>query len=184
MLVIGVQWYFVGDAVGAEPHAGAGLIVFGYNGGLISGAALGALLAVYMGFQGVFLVGAATALLLVWYALVLVPSAAARGRSRRRARRGDGCCAGLGSALRDPEFVKATLLIGMPTKAVLTGVTVFALPLLLSRQSYVQEDIGQVVMLYAACVLVSSSLRLAPGRGARADRARCSSPARSAAASA
>jgi predicted MFS family arabinose efflux permease len=156
MLVIGVQGYFVGDSSAQSRTKGAGLIVFGYNGGLISGAALGALLAVYMGFQGVFLVGAATALLLVWYALVLVPSQTPESVAASSSSEG-GLLAGLGSALRDLEFVKATVLIGMPTKAVLTGVTVFALPLLLSRQNYVQEDIGQVVMLYAACVLVSSS---------------------------
>ena len=156
LLVIGVQSYFLGGSSAGGRARGAGIIVFGYNGGLISGAALGALLAVYMGFQGVFLVGAATALLLVWYALALIPvqppapaASAPRGEG--------GLLSGLGSALRDLEFVKATVLIGMPTKAVLTGVTVFALPLLLARQNYVQEDIGQVVMIYAASVLVSSS---------------------------
>ncbi|HEY3111265.1 MAG TPA: MFS transporter [Chloroflexota bacterium] len=156
MLVIGVQSYFLGGSSAQARTRGAGIIVFGYNGGIISGAALGALLAVYIGFQGVFLVGAATALLLVWYTLALIP--AQPPGPVTTAPRGEGrLLSGLGSALRDLEFVKATVLIGVPTKAVLTGVTVFALPLLLSRQHYVQEDIGQVVMLYAACVLVSSS---------------------------
>jgi hypothetical protein len=61
------------------------------------------------------------------------------------------------NALRDFEFVKAMLFIGIPAKAVLTGVTVFAMPLLLSQQNYAQEDIGQIIMLYAAGVLISSS---------------------------
>jgi hypothetical protein len=52
--------------------------------------------------------------------------------------------------------MKAMLLVGIPAKAVLTGVTIFALPLLLSRLNYAQEDIGQIIMLYAAGVLISS----------------------------
>jgi predicted MFS family arabinose efflux permease len=157
MLVIGVQSYFLGGASAQSRTRGAGIIVFGYNGGLISGAALGALLAVYMGFQGVFMVGAATALLLVVYAITLVPAQEPESAVSKPAPTGGGrMLRGLGSALRDLEFVKATMLVGIPTKAVLTGVTVFALPLLLSRQGYVQEDIGQVVMLYAASVLIAS----------------------------
>jgi MFS family permease len=48
------------------------------------------------------------------------------------------------------------LLIGIPAKAVLTGVITFALPLLLAQQNYKQEDIGQIIMLYAIGVVVAS----------------------------
>jgi hypothetical protein len=58
--------------------------------------------------------------------------------------------------MKDLEFVKTILLVGMPAKAVLTGVIIFALPLLLARLEFAQEDIGQIIMLYAAGVLVAS----------------------------
>jgi hypothetical protein len=63
----------------------------------------------------------------------------------------------VGNALKDFEFVKAMVLIGIPTKGVLTGVTIFALPLILSRLQYAQEDVGQIVMLYSGGVLISSA---------------------------
>jgi predicted MFS family arabinose efflux permease len=157
LLMIGVQSYFLGTAESERRGGGASIIVFGYNGGLISGTAIGALLAVYMGVQGVFVVGTLAALFLLAYGLFLVP-ALAPSQMAGLASAGSDFWAGLARAVRDPEFVKTTLLIGMPTKAILTGVTVFALPLLLSRQSFVQEDIGQIVMLYAFAVLVSSAL--------------------------
>ncbi len=50
------------------------------------------------------------------------------------------------------------LCIGIPAKAVLTGIIVFALPLLLNQQNFPQEDIGQIVMVYAAAVMVASVL--------------------------
>ncbi|HEV8636625.1 MAG TPA: MFS transporter [Chloroflexota bacterium] len=159
MLLIGVQSYFLDSASGERRTQGAAIIVFGYNGGLISGTAIGALLAAYMGVQGVFIVGMVAALGLLWYAVTLVPTArpsAARIADGHGPE--EGFFTSLARALRDPEFVKTTLLIGIPTKAILTGVTVFALPLLLARQSYVQEDIGQILMLYALGVLLSSSL--------------------------
>ena len=52
--------------------------------------------------------------------------------------------------IRDSEFLRSILLIGVPAKAVLTGVVLFGLPLLLSEQGFAKEDIGQITMLYAA----------------------------------
>jgi MFS family permease len=48
-------------------------------------------------------------------------------------------------------------LIGIPAKAVLTGVVIFALPLLLAQKEYAQEDIGQIIMVYAAGVVLAST---------------------------
>jgi drug/metabolite transporter (DMT)-like permease len=50
------------------------------------------------------------------------------------------------------------LCIGVPAKAILTGAITFALPLLLGQHGYRQEDIGQIVMLYAMSVVAASSL--------------------------
>lgn len=156
MLFIGVQSYILQMAAGGQKTRGAAIIVFGYQGGTISGTAIGALLAVFMGVQGVFLAGALVSFFTLWYALRLIP------RTGKIARSADAThCGGLKQRLRsiasDFEFIKTMLFVGIPTKAVLTGVTVFALPLLLSQLNYAQEDIGQIIMLYAAGVLISSS---------------------------
>lgn len=156
ILLIGVQSYILEIATGGRKTQGAAIIVFGYNGGMISGTAIGALLAVYMQPKGVFLVGAATALLGLLYTLILIPRVAPTQQENSDEPK-QGFVRNLRNAAKDFEFVKAMLFIGIPAKAVLTGVTIFALPLLLARQNYAQEDIGQIIMLYAAGVLVSSS---------------------------
>ena len=58
--------------------------------------------------------------------------------------------------LTDLELVKTIVTISLPAKAVLTGVIIFALPLTLTQLDFVQEDIGQIIMLYAAGVLLAS----------------------------
>jgi predicted MFS family arabinose efflux permease/pSer/pThr/pTyr-binding forkhead associated (FHA) protein len=156
MLLIGVQSYILDIAVSGQKTQGAAIVVFGYNGGTISGTAIGALLAVYMGQQGVFVVGAITAALAFFYVSTLIPRGIRRERPAGAAHRGS-LLRNVRSAARDFEFMKAMLFVGIPAKAVLTGVTIFALPLLLARQNYAQEDIGQIIMLYGAGVLISSS---------------------------
>jgi hypothetical protein len=54
-------------------------------------------------------------------------------------------------------FMRTILLIGVPAKAVLTGVVVFALPLMLASRNYPQDDIGQIIMIYGLGVLIASS---------------------------
>ncbi len=38
----------------------------------------------------------------------------------------------------------------------LTGVILFAMPLLLGQQGYAKEDVGQITMLYATAVILAS----------------------------
>lgn len=156
MLYIGVQSYILDMAIEGKQTQGAAIIVYGYNGGMISGTAIGALLVVSMGVKNVFILAAAIALLLTLYALKLIARPA---QAPTRAPNGaaiHGFIPGLISAVRDLQFVKSMLLIGIPAKAILTGVTIFALPLILAQQHYAQEDIGQIIMLYSVGVLVSS----------------------------
>lgn len=168
LILVGVQAYILEVAAAGKQTQGAAILVFGYNSGMISGTAVGGLLAVYMGTQGVFITGAVLALLLLAYAGLLVPRVQVRSRALEKwgaAQANSDTFTGdkrgfwneAGRALRDFGFVKAVLLIGIPTKAIMTGITIFALPLLLSRQSFAQEDIGQVIMFYSAGVLISST---------------------------
>jgi hypothetical protein len=59
-------------------------------------------------------------------------------------------------AVKDPEFVKSLAFVGLIAKMSITGVVLFALPLIMARMDYAKEDIGQAIMLYyIASMLVS-----------------------------
>jgi MFS family permease len=161
LILAGVQTYILEVSAREKQTQGAGILVVAYNGGMISGMAMGALLAVYMGTQGVFILAACLAVLITLYAASLLPNiretpdAAIAGRpARAGAQR--RLWASLGGALKELGFLKAILLIGIPSKAILAGVTIFAMPLMLSRQNFAQEDIGQIIMFFAAGVLISN----------------------------
>jgi predicted MFS family arabinose efflux permease len=152
LLFIGMQAAVLAHAPAGQRTQAAAIIVFGFNGGMIAGAAIGSLLVQDVSAVGVFVIGAATALLLAAYAAWSIAVPPARS----------GTAMTFGRMLRDiPRafvslgFLRALLLIGAPAKAVLTGAVGFALPLLLGGLSWAPEDIGQIIMLYAAGVLLS-----------------------------
>jgi MFS family permease len=170
VLFIGVQSFILNNAVKGRKTQGAAIIVFGYNGGIISGAAIGGLLIGNIGYQMIFFLEAAIALFSCWYVLRnIVEHDVSKASDTLGVQSGmDGntnlnlgdlvksIVTDMGKVLKDFQFFKALVLVGLPTKAVLTGVTIFALPLLLSHLDYVKEDIGQILMFYAAGVLLSS----------------------------
>ncbi|SLN10816.1 MFS transporter [Oceanibacterium hippocampi] len=159
-LFIGVQSYILRMAQESKRTQGAAIIVFAFNGAIISGSAIGGLLVAYMGPEGVFLVAAAITGLTFLNCFLQIadlgPSspdaAAAGGIGRTLARMGGD----LKALIADRDFLRTMLLIGIPTKAVLTGVAIFALPLVLSGAGFAKEDIGQLIMLYGAGVLIAS----------------------------
>ncbi len=164
MLFIGVQSYILAMASPGKKTQGAGIIVFGFQGGMISGMAIGSLLVTYIGPAGVFMLGGCVAIALALYAIIVVPvprqhfSTGIRlGETLGQLRRSTW------QVLGNFQFLKTMFLIGIPTKAVLTGVVIFALPLILARKGYPSEDIGQIIMVYAAGVVLASrySSRLA-----------------------
>ncbi|MEM9777698.1 MAG: MFS transporter, partial [Chloroflexota bacterium] len=155
ILYIAVQGYILEVARDNKTQAAA-IIVFGYNGGMISGTAIGALIAVYLSFSGVFMVGAAIALLFLIYVFALIPTITISEDEQSEDAVSETMFQRFKHVGRDWRFIKTMLLIGIPTKAVLTGVTVFALPIILSDLRYRQDDIGMILMLYAAGVLLSS----------------------------
>ena len=65
---------------------------------------------------------------------------------------------GLLAALTDLEFLKTAILIGIPVKIVWTGVFNANLPIILDRQNFPTEDVSQIMMLYIAGVLITSSI--------------------------
>jgi predicted MFS family arabinose efflux permease len=168
LLLIGVQSYILAVAAPERRTQGAAIIVFGFQGGMIAGMAIGSLLVVNLGPGGVFALGAVAAALTALYARIVIP--APTGKSLEE----DGLSAALerlawelGQALRSRSLLATMGFVGIPAKAVLTGVVVFALPLLMTEQGYRHEDTGQMLMIYAGSVIAASSAvaRLVDRRG-------------------
>lgn len=157
ILFIGIQTFILNHTPPGKRTQGAAVIVFGFNGGMISGAAIGSLLVNYMGAPGVFTIGCVTGLLLACYTMLLMQPTPGEHREPLSV---GGMFRKLGHdvprVLGSLQFVRAMLLVGLPAKAILTGVIAFALPLVLSRLRFAPEDIGQIIMLYAIGVLVAS----------------------------
>lgn len=168
MLLAGTQAYVLRAADPSARTQGTSIIVYGFNAGMIAGAALGSLLANFVGQPRVIILGACLTGAVALYAAIFVPREA--GAARKAAR--GGLFRNMGRIVADLGFLRTLLLIGAPAKAVLTGVVVFALPLLLSRKGYPPQDIGQIVMLYGLGVLLVTG-RAARGvdRRGRSDRA-------------
>lgn len=153
VLFIGVQSYILRTTSSEKRTRGASIVVIGFQAGMISGMAIGSLLVAQLGTRGVFELGAAVAAGAAFYAWAVIPKIAVHGTRQARVTAWRSTLA----TLRDLQFLRTIVLIGLPAKAVLTGVILFALPLLLANNGFSQEDIGQITMIYAASVVASSA---------------------------
>ncbi len=153
VLFIGVQAYVLANSSAAHRTQAGGAIVFGFQAGMIGGMAIGSLLVSYMGPEGVFTLASSIAVLTALYGWVLLPRQVA---GTEPAMSPHAAWREMIDILRDSSFLRSILLVGMPAKAVLTGVILFAMPLLLSQQGYAKEDVGQITMLYATAVILAS----------------------------
>lgn len=175
MIFIGVQSYVVRATSAAKRTQGTGIIVFGYNGGLIAGNAIGSLLVVDPSFgkPGVFMLGSILSLLVMLYAYFVMPlglvvSEEARApQAQQLPAQVPVTERSVVALLKDRVFSATAFLIGVPTKIVMAGLISASLPLLLARHQYQTQDIGQLLMLYSCGVLLSSRFlsRLADRRG-------------------
>jgi predicted MFS family arabinose efflux permease len=157
MVFIGIQSYVISLSGTSKRTQGAAIIVFGFQGGMISGTAIGSLLVGYVGATGVFLLSAGIAMTIFAHSIVLLPVDRATGTHAPG--RAVGIARLLGDivrVLKPDDFLGMILLIGIPAKAMMTGVVLFGLPLLLTSRGYSSEAIGQLIMLYAIGVLAAS----------------------------
>jgi predicted MFS family arabinose efflux permease len=155
LIFIGVQSAVMANAQQGQQTRAAAIIVFGFNGGMITGAAIGSLLVSDLSAQGVFLVAVATAILLAIYstgAAQTPPLNSGNVQSFRTMLRD------IPKAFMSLGFVRGVLLVGIPSKAVLTGIVIFAIPLILNNLGWAAEDIGQIIMLYSVGVLISATV--------------------------
>jgi predicted MFS family arabinose efflux permease len=158
MLFIGIQAYILAVASPEKKTQGNAIIVFGFQGGMISGMAIGSLLVNYLHPYGVFIVCTAIGFTTALYSILLIPRDArskkvedSLGATIRRV------ASDLKKVSHSGEFLKTMFCIGVPAKAILTGAITFALPLLLGQYGYRQEEIGQIIMLYGIGVVAAST---------------------------
>jgi predicted MFS family arabinose efflux permease len=164
ILFIGVQAYVLANSSQEHRTQAGSAIVFGFQAGMIAGMAIGSLLVSYVGSQGIFQIGASIAFITSIYGWLALPKRLSGGGTSESM---NSAWRNLRLILSDGGVARAVFLIGVPAKAVLTGVVLFAMPLLLSQQGYLKEDIGQITMLYAGAVIASSHFA-----SKRADKAR------------
>lgn len=156
MLFIGIQSFVLANSVREHRTKANTIIVFGVQAGMISGMAIGSLLVGQIAPVGMFLLGFLIAGIVVSYSLLVLPSNGEHvGNTSKQVSAGE-IWREIGAMMRDAKFRRSILLIGIPAKAVLTGVVLFAMPLILHSRGFAQEDIGQITMIYAAAVIVSS----------------------------
>ncbi len=158
LLFIGVQHLVLAHAPAGQRTQAAAIIVYGFNGGMISGAALGSLLVNYIAPTGVFFLAATTATMVAVYGLALLPPSLQAPTPAGQSLGASllGMLRGIPRALGSAGFLRAIFLIGAPSKATLTGIVAFGLPLILSQLGFPAEDIGQIIMLYGCGVLLAS----------------------------
>ena len=182
MVFIAVQSYILQESNEDQRTEGISIIVYGYNGGVISGTIIGALLVPSFGVNRLLLISAAIAVLMIWYSVAVIgkskksrtvasgeepglhiPSAETRQSLYTHGPGGglplrEGFMHRIKVLFSDTQFTRTILFVGLITKAVLAGVAFLALPHLLSNLNYRQEDVGQILMFYAAGVLLVSRL--------------------------
>lgn len=153
-LFIGVQSYVLKNASPERKTRGGTAIVFGFQAGMIAGMAIGSLLVSYITPAGVFQLGGLIAVITMLYSAFALPKFVL---TEEHPHQQGFVWQDLARMLKDMSVLKTMLLIGLPAKAVLTGVMLFALPLLLANQGFAKEDIGQITMIYAAAVIFAST---------------------------
>ena len=153
LLFIGSQSFILAYAAADKRTQSAGIIVYTFNGGMLSGMVIGGLMVGYVGSSGVFWLGAGMAICIALYTWLLVAPPKMTARDETSVMRSPKAILGV---FKSGGFIWTTLLVGIPAKAVLTGVIIFAMPLVLSNLKLEREDIGQVIMFYALGVLISS----------------------------
>lgn len=156
MLVIGVQSYILTYVSPEKKTQGMAIIVFGFQGGLISGMALGSLFVAFLGPNGVYAIAGGVGAAILAYSACLLPSSPRKTTVSTLKESVQRLKNDLSKVVTDLSFLQTLLCIGAPAKAILTGVITFALPLVLGQLGYRPEDIGQIVMLYGLGVVASS----------------------------
>jgi MFS family permease len=158
MVFAGVQSYIIEVASEKRRVQATSIIVYGYNAGILSGTAIGALLVKFLGESGIFMIYCSIGIFLFIQIAVLFKTN--KIKAPMRSKRNDilEFAQNIKILLSSKCTSKGTLLIGIPTKIILGGGIIFSIPLLLTSEGYLPEDIGQIVIFYSIGVLLCMPL--------------------------
>lgn len=144
ILLITVQAYAFEIVSSDERVRAAAAQVLGYNGGLIVGTGIGGLLAVFMDDSTFVVLAGVVAVLAVIYTRLALPSLVKDQDPQPVRLFGD-----FKRVLVFPDFLALLTMIGMTSKFALAGVAIFAMPLVLHRSGYGDDEVGQALMVFA-----------------------------------
>ncbi|MDF1791494.1 MAG: MFS transporter [Thalassobaculaceae bacterium] len=144
ILLITVQAYAFEIVSQEERVRAAATQVLGYNGGLIVGTGIGGLIAVFMDDSSFVVLAGLVAVLAVIYTRFALPSLVKDQDPQPVRLFGD-----LRRVLVFPDFLALLTMIGMTSKFALAGVAIFAMPLVLHRSGYGDDEVGQALMVFA-----------------------------------
>jgi predicted MFS family arabinose efflux permease len=159
IVFIGVQNYIRKISLQGRMTQGGAVIVFSFNGGIISGSAIGSILLADIGIQGIFFSAAAISMAAFIFTLLYIPGLPKPRSNAFKPYKTDllkTISKKARTLMRDGEFMRTLFLVGATSKVTFTGVTIYAVPLLMIQLNFTQEDIGLAIMLYAAAVLISN----------------------------
>ncbi len=159
IVFIGVQNYIRIISGNGKMSQGGAVIVFSFNGAIIAGSAIGSILLADIGIQGIFFCAAMISMSAFCFTLLYVPGLAKSKMNRPVADKMAGLKKIISQArtlVKDSEFLRTLVFVGGASKVTFTGITIYAVPLMMIQLKYTQEDIGLAIMLYAAAVLLSN----------------------------
>ncbi|MBF0471214.1 MAG: MFS transporter [Gammaproteobacteria bacterium] len=158
IFLIGLNSYTLSITPREHRTKGAAVKVNGRNAALIAGTSIGALLYAYIDYQTIFFVAVAISMVGILYLWQLVPNVqdliATSDVSSLRKGKGNNLKEDLVAVVKDGEFLKTLIFVGLVGKMAITGVIMFAIPLILSGRGVASEDIGQSIMLYYVASIV------------------------------
>jgi predicted MFS family arabinose efflux permease len=144
ILLIAVQAYAFEIVSSEERVRAAAAQVLGYNGGLIVGTGIGGLLAVFMDDANFVLMAGLVAVVSLFYIRFVLPPLVKDQEPQPIRLFGD-----LRRVLVFPDFLALLTMIGVTSKFALAGVAIFAMPLVLHRSGYGDDEVGQALMVFA-----------------------------------
>ncbi|WPZ34613.1 MFS transporter [Thalassobaculum sp. OXR-137] len=144
VLLVAVQAYAFEIVSSQERVRAAAAQVLGYNGGLIVGTGIGGLLAVFMNDSTFVLMAGVVGVVSLVYIRCVLPSLVKEQEPQPIRLFGD-----VRRVLVFPDFLALLTMIGVTSKFALAGVAIFAMPLVLHRSGYGDDEVGQALMVFA-----------------------------------
>ena len=155
LFLIGLQSYILSVTPEDKRTQGQSVKVIGRNAGLISGAAIGGLLFAYIGYQQIFMIASIISLFGIGYLMALITDSESSPQPSKT-NQWRMMLENIRQALADSEFTKTLVLIGLVGKIAISGVVMFAVPLILVRLSFSPEDIGLALMIFYISSMTTS----------------------------